>query len=79
MKDNNQIYSIIVQKCDNTIIQNLLDKESECEKEVEINNYFNSPGTIVFQLYFINNYINVLNYTNPIQNSLYRIETTFDK
>ena len=79
MKDNNQIYSIIVLKCDNTIIQNLLDKESECEKEVEINNYFNSPGTIVFKLYFINNYINVLNYTNPIQNSLYRIETPCDK
>jgi len=72
--EKSKIYSIIVQRCDNNIIKNILGDGYECKNETEINSFFNIRGARIFHLYFLNNYINVLNYKNPIYKFFYRIE-----
>ena len=72
--ENSKIYSIIVQQCDNNIIKTILGDEYECKNEAEINSFFNIRGSRIFHLYFLNYYINILNYKNPNFKFFYRIE-----
>ena len=72
--ENSKIYSIIVQQCDNNIIKTILGDEYECKNEAEINSFFNIRGSRIFHLYFLNYYINMLNYKNPNFKFFYRIE-----
>ena len=71
---DNQIYNLIVKKCNNTILRNILGDGHQCKTEEEIIKKTDTQGTIMFYFYFINNYINILNYHAPILKSLYRIE-----
>ena len=73
--DKNIIYNLVIQKCDNLTILNLLGEGHRCKSDLEIDNYVQSIETKIVHFYFINNYINVLNYKNPFEKFLYRIET----
>jgi hypothetical protein len=73
--DNNMVYSIFIQKCSNDTIGHSLHDASVCKSESEIESFFSRGNTLVMQLYFVNNYINVLNYSNPNHKFIYRIET----
>ena len=73
--DNNEIYGLYIQKCNDKLIDYILGEDSSCQS---IENYF-SEATRVLHFYFINNYINVLNYKNPNNKFFYRIENPFQK
>ena len=70
--ENNSLYNIIVKKCDNSTIKEILGEEAYCKSDDEINKFFDENIRVLY-LYFLNNYINVLNYDNPINKFFYRI------
>ena len=72
--DKNGLYNIMIKKCDNRLIGQILGEGSHCNNE---NQYFKDKSTKLLHFYFINNYINILNYDNPNSRFLYRIETPF--
>ena len=74
-KDNNEIYGLYIQKCKDNIVDKTLGEGSSCEN---IGSYF-KEATRVLHLYFINNYINVLDYKNPNNKFFYRIENPFQE
>ncbi len=74
INENNQLYSIIIQKCDNTTLKHILGNDAKCKTDLELEKYLDRI-TKYFHFYFINNYINVLNYSYPNSQSFYRLET----
>ena len=51
---------------------------SKCKTTEEMNQYFDNLGqTKVFEFYFLNNYVNISSYKNPVHNFFYRIESPF--
>ena len=72
--ENNTIYGIYLQKCDNSLIKHILGNDYVCKNDTEIENYFNIPGTRVIYLYFVNTYMNVLDYYNPHKKFFFRVE-----
>lgn len=80
---NNKFYNIIIGKCDEDILKLILgeDEDYKCENESTIKNFMESETPRTFNLYFKDNYINILNYNNPISNYFNLIENlmNFDK
>ena len=72
--EKNVLYNIMIRPCDNRLIGQILGEGSHCQIG---NNYFDEDGTKVLHFYFINNYINILNYDNPNTHFFYRIESPF--
>ena len=66
-------YSIFFEKCKDDTIDLILGEEGHCKEYKEINESFNNLR--ILNIYFINNYINVLNYNNPNIKFFYRIES----
>ena len=64
----------MIRPCDNRIIGQILGEGSHCQIR---NDYFQEDGSKLLHFYFINNYINILNYDNPNSHFLYRIESPF--
>ena len=62
----------MIKKCDNRLIGEILGKGSHCSTET---NYLENNDTKILHFYFINNYINILNYHKPNSHFFYRIET----
>ena len=73
--EKNKLYGIYVEKCDNSTIKNILGNDYVCKNDNELNNYFRESGSKVMQLYFVNTYMNVLDYYNPHKKMIYRIES----
>ena len=73
---NGTIYSLFITKCNNYLINEILGENSKCISDVEFSKYFRIQGTRVINLYFVNNYINVLNYDFPSSSFFYKIEET---
>ena len=80
---NNKFYNIIIGKCDEDVLKLILgeDEDYKCENESTIKNFIESETPRTFNLYFKDNYINILNYNNPISNYFNLIENlmNFDK
>ena len=72
--EHNKLYGIYIQRCNNNLINHILGDGNQCKNETEFKNYFNAEGSKVMNLYFINNYINVINYSNPNNKFFYKIE-----
>ena len=70
--DKNIFYSIIIESCKEDTLNLILGDGYECKKDplIELNTAY---------FYFINHYINLLNYKNPNTKFLYRIETGIHK
>ena len=77
--DHNKLYGIFIQRCNNYLINEILGDGNQCKNETEFKNYFNERGSKVMNLYFINNYINVVNYSNPNNKFFYKIENPINK
>ena len=74
--ESNLIYGFYIQKCNNETIKQLFGEDAVCKSEEEIKQYFESfEGSRTMNLYFVNNYINVLDYKKPNNQFFYRIET----
>ncbi len=76
--DQNKIYGLYIQKCNNNLINKILGEGHQCKSDPEINAYMKIQGTRLFHFYFVNNYVNVLNYETPFLNYFYRIESPFN-
>jgi len=77
-KDNNIIYNLYVLKCDDNMIGDILGEGFKCKTTEETNEYFENLGdTKVFEFYFLNNYVNISSYNNPINKFIYKIDTPF--
>ena len=76
--EKNKLYGIYVQKCSNTITKELFGEDNYCSNEEGINKFFNIQGSNILNLYFLNNFIDVLDYAHPIKKYFYRIENPFD-
>ena len=77
--EKNKLYNIIIQKCENKIIKEMFGEEYSCKNESEINDFFNTQGSRIFHFYFVNHYVNVLNYEEPNFKFFYRIESPLFK
>jgi len=76
--ENSTLYSIIVDSCSEETIGEILGNRYHCRSEEEIKQFYrNVSGIRVFQLYFLNNLMNVLDYENPNKKSIFRIESLF--
>ena len=56
-----KIYGLFLQKYNNDTIKELLGEEYQSKTDEKIKKYFRIQGSRIMHLYFINNYINVLN------------------
>ena len=76
--DKNTIYNLYGVKCRDDLIGDILGEGSKCKTTEEINQYFDNLGqTKLFQFYFLNNYVNISSYKNPVNSFFYRIDTPF--
>ena len=76
--DKNIIYNLYTIKCNDDFIGHILGEGSKCKTTEEMNQYFDNLGqTKVFEFYFLNNYVNISSYKNPVHNFFYRIESPF--
>jgi hypothetical protein len=76
--ENNTLYSIFIQKCDNDILKNVLNNNSQCKSPSELEEYLNGTSK-AFHFYFINNYINVRNFSHPNSQFFYRLESPINR
>lgn len=77
--EENILYNILIQKCNNDTLREILGEGYTCKNENEIDSYFNIRGSRIFHFYFVNNYINLLNYQEPNFKFFYRIESPLYK
>ncbi len=73
MNENLKLYSIYLESCKEETVNLILGEEYHCKSDSEIDESFKNLRIVNF--YFINNYINVLNYDNPNIKFFLRIET----
>ena len=75
---NNSVYNIVVERCQEETIKYVLGEGAHCRNNAQMVEYYKKTiGVRLFHLYFVDNSINVLNYTNPTNKFFYRIEATF--
>jgi len=73
----NQFYSLILIRCEQNILNNISDEGFKCKSDEEIEKIVNKRGRIYFN--FIDHYVEIFNYKDPIKNYINRIENTIDK
>jgi hypothetical protein len=74
-----QIYNIIIESCKEDTIDLILGEGSHC-RETEFNELNqNYSYFAVAYIYFINNYINIMNYEKPKKQFLYSVEGMVNK
>ena len=74
------IYNAVVVRCQNNIIKLILGEGHECQKTSDFEalyRNFTVYGDEFF--YFINHYVDILNYTNPFKKYFQVIETFITK
>ena len=77
--DDNIMYNIYLQNCDDKSIGEALDDDSQCNNITEINQYFQvQRAQKMFHLYFLDHYIDNSDYRNPIKPYFTRIETPYE-
>ena len=77
LNQKNEFYSLVLQKCNQSILNNIFGNEYKCKNDTEIEEMFKYGGVIHFN--FIDHLIDTTNYTEPIKKYFYRIENTLDK
>ena len=75
----NQIYSIFIKKCNDTTIKKMFGDEYNCKNDSEIDLFLDYREPKIANLYFLNNLVNVLNYTKPKKSFFYRVENPLRK
>ena len=73
----NKIYNLILYKCDQKILNNIFGKGHKCKNDEEIEKVINKRGLIHFN--FIDHFVDILKFEEPIKKYFYRIENTIDK
>ena len=73
----NMDYFTFVERCKENTIREILGEGFHCSNDDEMEEMFALRGALHF--YFIDNYIDVLNYKNPNTKYFYRVENGIDK
>ena len=68
-----QFYSIIIERCREDTLNLILGEGQHCKNDKEMRELFINIGST--HLYYIDNYIDVLNYKNPTTKFFYNVET----
>jgi hypothetical protein len=71
--EQTSIYSLFITKCNKYLINEILGDNYQCLDNSSFPKYFRLSGVRTMNLYFINNYIDVLNYHNPYSKFFYKI------
>ena len=74
---NNEFYNVIIEKCEDNILNMILGNDNHCKSDEEINDILDTGSAIYF--YFLDSYIDVLDYNEPIHKFIYRVENTLEK
>ena len=72
---NYSLYNFVIEKCQEETLNLIMGENYHCKSNQEIESFVSN--LVVFYFYFINNYINILNYKNPITKYLFNIEHAF--
>ena len=72
-----QFYSLILIKCEQNILNNIFDKGYKCKNDEEIEKIINNREEIHFN--FIDHYVDILKYKEPIKKYFNRVENTIDQ
>ena len=67
-----KFYGMIIERCQEETINLVLGEGNHCISDEELSNLFTGVGAV--HLYYIDHYIDVLNYKNPTRKFLYNIE-----
>ena len=73
---NKEIYSLILKKCDPYILKKVFGDEYQCKDDENFKDIVKKGGAIHFN--FIDQYVDILKYEEPIKKYFYRIENTLD-
>jgi len=75
--NNNKFYSIMIEKCKEDTLKEIFGKEITCKKSTNETEDIFKYGSINFN--FIDEYIEIDKYKNPIRKIIYKIESNLDK
>ena len=73
---DSQFYNIVVEKCHQESLDEISDKDYKCKNETEIDDILKY---VIIHLNFIDEYIDLQIYANPIKKYFYRIENKIEK
>ena len=71
---NKKYYALVLERCQEDTINLILGGDSHCKTNEELNNSIGTSSSAHF--FYIDHYIDVLNYTNPNVKFIYRIENS---
>ena len=74
---NKTFYSVFLERCSEETINLVLGNGYNCSNDTDMDELLSHHGVVHFN--FINNYINVLNYSYPVTKYIYRIESSLEK
>lgn len=74
---DSKFYNIIVEKCQENTRKLIFGENSKCRNDSEINEIIGMGAITHF--YFIDQYIDVFNYNEPLRKYFYRIENKLEK
>ena len=74
---NKTFYNVFVERCKEETIEYVLGEGYHCSSDKEIKEMYDLRGALHF--YFIDNYVDVLNYEQPSTKYFYRIENGIDR
>ena len=71
---NNSIYNIIISRCKDETLNEILGERYKCDNDTEFKNFFNEEIPKVLNFYFKDNIVNIKNYENPYSEYFFKIE-----
>ena len=74
---NKEFYVVFMEKCEQTTLNLILGEGYQCKNLKEKEDYYFNHGAVHF--YFIDHYVDVLNYKQPNRKYFYRIENKLEK
>ena len=75
--ENIEFYSIIIERCREDTINLILGEGYNCSNALEMDEAVSHHGIVHFN--FINNYVNILNYKEPVKKYFYEVENSLEK
>ena len=74
---NNEFYNVIIEKCKDNILNIIMGNDNHCRTDEEINDIIEIGSAIYF--YFLDSYIDVLDYYEPIHKFVFKVDNALDK
>lgn len=69
----NEFYLVVFEKCDESTLNLIMGEGHHCKKSKDLNEYFTLINNWAIHFYFIDQFVDILNYKEPNRKYLYRI------